>query len=88
MSSTREEYVALVEELRERSPGKVKDESKRSKMEHAHIALVKALEGRLELIDNEIAVSNLPDSAGHCVTVISMHLRHFFAAEKRTRRRD
>lgn len=55
VSSTREEYVALVDELKERSPGKVKDESKRSKMEHAHIALVKALEGRLELIDNEIA---------------------------------
>ncbi|KAA1467992.1 hypothetical protein DENSPDRAFT_833170 [Dentipellis sp. KUC8613] len=55
VSSTREEYVALVEKMKASAPSEAKEHEKRSKVEIAHIALVKALEGRLEAIDAELA---------------------------------
>ncbi|THH13589.1 hypothetical protein EW146_g6651 [Bondarzewia mesenterica] len=55
VSTTREEYVNLVEELKSASPDEAKEGERRTKMELAHIALLKFLEGRLESIDHEIA---------------------------------
>src|ERR1700747_519855 len=56
VSSTREEYVALIGKLKASAPTKPK-----SKVEFAHQNLILALEGRLEAIDKEIMVSFLPD---------------------------
>jgi hypothetical protein len=52
VSSTREEYVALIEKLKASAPAKPK-----SKLEFAHQNLILALEGRLEAIDKESTVS-------------------------------
>lgn len=54
VSSTREEYVALIGQLKTSAPTKPK-----SKVEFAHQNLILALEGRLEAIDKEITVSFL-----------------------------
>ena len=54
VSSTREEYVALIENLKASAPTKPK-----SKVEFAHQNLTLALEGRLEAIDKELTVSFL-----------------------------
>lgn len=54
VSSTRDEYVALIGKLKASTPTKPK-----SKVEFAHQKLILALEGRLEAIDKELAVSNL-----------------------------
>jgi hypothetical protein len=54
VSSTREEYVALIGKLKASAPTKPK-----SKVEFAHWNLVLALEGRLEAIDKELTVSLL-----------------------------
>lgn len=51
VSSTREEYVDLIENLKTSAPLKPK-----SKVEFAHQNLIVALEGRLEVIDREITV--------------------------------
>ncbi|TFK56661.1 hypothetical protein OE88DRAFT_1803335 [Heliocybe sulcata] len=54
-SSTREEYVGVIEKLKAEGPSEPKEGEKKSKLELAHLALVKALEARLEVIDAEIA---------------------------------
>jgi hypothetical protein len=54
VSSTREEYVALIGKLKASAPTKPK-----SKVEFAHQNLILALEGRLEAIDKESTVSFL-----------------------------
>ena len=54
VSSTREEYVALIGELKASAPTKPK-----SKVEFAHQNLILALEARLEAIDKESTVSFL-----------------------------
>ncbi|KAG5651419.1 hypothetical protein H0H81_008703 [Sphagnurus paluster] len=54
VSSTQEEYLALVEELKASAPRELKKGEKRTKLEHAHIALIAALEKRIEVIDAEI----------------------------------
>lgn len=51
VSSTREEYVDLIENMKASAPLKPK-----SKVEFAHQNLIAALEGRLEVIDKEITV--------------------------------
>jgi hypothetical protein len=51
VSSTREEYVDLLENLKASAPLKPK-----LKVEFAHQNLIAALEGRLEVIDKEIMV--------------------------------
>ncbi len=52
VSSTREEYAALIEKLKASAPIKPK-----SKVEFAHQNLILALGGRLEAIDKESTVS-------------------------------
>ena len=54
VSSTREEYVALIEILKASAPSKPK-----LKVEFAHQNLILTLEGRLEAIDKESMVSPL-----------------------------
>ena len=53
VSSTREEYVALIEKLKASAPTKPK-----LKVEFAHQNLILTLEGRLEAIDKESMVSS------------------------------
>ena len=55
--STRDEYVAMIEKLRSTAPSEAKNGERRTKPEQAHILLVKTLEERLAVIDNDIAVS-------------------------------
>ncbi|KAI0257187.1 hypothetical protein BJV78DRAFT_1160801 [Lactifluus subvellereus] len=50
VSSTREEYVALIETLKTSAPSKPK-----LKVERAHQNLIVALEGRLEAVDKELS---------------------------------
>jgi len=57
ISSTREEYVATIESIKAAAPTEPKANEKRSKAELNHLALVKALEDRIEAVDNEINVS-------------------------------
>ncbi|KAF8167635.1 hypothetical protein B0H34DRAFT_682568 [Crassisporium funariophilum] len=52
ISSTREEYVATIEDLKRSTPPE--KGQKRTKLELAHLALITALEGRIEAIDAEI----------------------------------
>ena len=59
ISSSRDEYVALVEKLKQNGPLDTKGADRRSKLEHGHIALTKALEDRLPVIDAELTVSRL-----------------------------
>lgn len=60
ISSTREEYIATVESLKASGPDDSKSSEKRSKVEQNHLALVKSLEDRIEGIDNELNVSDVP----------------------------
>jgi hypothetical protein len=57
ISSTREEYIATIESIKASAPTEPKGNEKRSKTELNHLALVKALEDRIEAVDNEINVS-------------------------------
>ncbi|KAG6817981.1 hypothetical protein H0H87_012449 [Tephrocybe sp. NHM501043] len=54
-STTREEYLALIESLKETKPRELKKGERRSRTEAAHIQLIATLEGRIEAIDEEIA---------------------------------
>jgi hypothetical protein len=68
VSSTREEYVALVEKVKTAAPTKPK-----SKAEFAHQNLVIALEGRLEVVDKEITVRFLRGVMGRlCALPLSL----------------
>lgn len=58
VSSTREEYLSLIDDLKASASGELKKGEKRSKLEQAHIALITTLEGRLEAIDAELTVSS------------------------------
>ncbi|KAF9814526.1 hypothetical protein IEO21_05077 [Rhodonia placenta] len=55
ISSTRDEYMAIVEKVQEIAPPEPKAGERKSKLDTAHIALVKALQGRIEAIDAELA---------------------------------
>ena len=57
VSSTKEEYLATIENLKANTPPEPKKSKKRSKLELAHISLIEALEARIEAIDVELAVS-------------------------------
>ncbi|KAK1232425.1 hypothetical protein PQX77_004455 [Marasmius sp. AFHP31] len=57
ISSTREEYVAVIEQLKANAPQPPKTKKKRPKPEIAHEQLIKSLEERLEDIDKELVVS-------------------------------
>jgi len=52
VSSTRDEYLGVIEMLKSSSRG-----DRKGKLEQIHTALVKALESRIEIIDAELAVS-------------------------------
>ncbi|KAJ7925964.1 hypothetical protein B0H13DRAFT_1974060 [Mycena leptocephala] len=54
ISSTREEYLAVIEELKASAPPELKKGEKRSKLEQSHITLIGTLEGRVEAIDAEL----------------------------------
>ena len=54
VSSTREEYVALIDKLKASAPAPTKP---KSKVDLAHQNLILAIEGRLEAIDKELVVS-------------------------------
>ncbi|KAF9015627.1 hypothetical protein BDQ17DRAFT_57632 [Cyathus striatus] len=62
ISSTRDEYMSVIGQLKSSAPPELKKGQKRSKPEQAHITLIAALEGRIEAIDAELAVSNLCDN--------------------------
>jgi hypothetical protein len=58
ISSTREEYIATIENLKAMAPpAELKKGQKRSKLEQAHLHLIAALEARIESIDAELVVS-------------------------------
>ena len=73
LSSTREEYLATLEQLKHDAPGALKKGEKRSRSDQAHLALVEALESRIGTIDAEIAVSlslarlTIPDMPRNCL---------------------
>ena len=60
ISSTREEYIAIIESLKVSAPSEPKKGHKRTKLEQSHLALIAALEKRIEIIDAELNVSNFP----------------------------
>ena len=64
ISSTREEYIATIENLKASAPPDPKKGQKRTKPEQSHLALIAALEKRIEIIDAELNVSN--SFAVHC----------------------
>lgn len=58
ISSTREDYLQAIGDLKDRAPPEPQDKNdRRPKIEVAHLALLHALQGRLETIDAELAVS-------------------------------
>jgi hypothetical protein len=75
ISSTREEYLAIIERLKNVAPPPDKKGRKRlQKLEQSHQALIKALEDRLEAIDIELAVSkssNLGLLQRYCPLVVT-----------------
>lgn len=63
VSSTRDEYLTVIEELKATAPGALRKGEKRTRLEQAHVALIGVLEGRIEAIDAELAVSHSPSSS-------------------------
>jgi hypothetical protein len=56
VSSTREEYMGIIEELKTSAPPELKKGQKRSKLEQSHLTLIGTLESRIEAIDAELLV--------------------------------
>ncbi|KAK7064079.1 peptidase family M3-domain-containing protein [Favolaschia claudopus] len=54
ISTTREEYMALIEDVKAMRPGELRKGAKRTKQEQAHLNLYEALESRVEAIDAEL----------------------------------
>lgn len=59
-SSTKDEYMAVIKNLKATAPPEPKRGQKTSRPEMAHLSLIKALESRIEAIDAEQVVSCLP----------------------------
>lgn len=57
IASTREEFITILERVKVGAPSEPKAGERKSKLETAHLALLKALQDRVEIIDNELAVS-------------------------------
>ncbi|KAJ6621174.1 hypothetical protein B0H10DRAFT_2163282 [Mycena sp. CBHHK59/15] len=55
VASTREEYLAVIEQLKASAPPELKKGEKRLKLETSHLTLIATLEGRIEAIDAELA---------------------------------
>ncbi|KAJ7170061.1 hypothetical protein C8R46DRAFT_1091016 [Mycena filopes] len=54
VASNREEYLAVIEDLKASAPPELKKGEKRTKMETSHLTLIETLENRIEAIDTEI----------------------------------
>jgi hypothetical protein len=67
VSSTREDYVATIEKLKEAKPAPPKGRTKLPKLHTAHVSLIESLESRLEAIDIELVVSKSQLSSRHSV---------------------
>ena len=76
ISSTREEYIATIESLKASAPPEIKKGQKRTKPEQSHLALIAALEKRIEAIDAELNVSN--SFAVHRAEDLLVSLRNAF----------
>ena len=76
ISSTREEYISTIENLKASAPPDPKKGQKRTKPEQSHLALIVALEKRIEIIDAELNVSN--SFAVHRTEVLLVFLRNAF----------
>ena len=59
--------MAILDKVKESAPPEGKPGQKRSKLENAHLALLKALQDRVEVIDNELAVSFRPSAVRQVV---------------------
>jgi rubrerythrin len=59
IAETKEEYLAAIQKLKDGAP--TSTHKKLSKSEKAHLALIGALENRIDAIDAELAVSNILD---------------------------
>ena len=57
ISTTREEYLAVIEDLKASAPPVAKKTERRPKLEQVHLNLISRLECRIEAIDAELAVS-------------------------------
>ncbi|OCH94673.1 hypothetical protein OBBRIDRAFT_788928 [Obba rivulosa] len=55
VSSTRDDYISLAEKLKEGAPSEPKAGERKTKLEQAHLALLKAMQDRIESIDAELA---------------------------------
>lgn len=55
VSSTREEYLAVIDNLKSTAP-EIKKGQKRTKTDAAHLDLIQSLQDRIEQIDHELAV--------------------------------
>ena len=53
ISSTREEYLAVIESLKATAP----QTDRKNKIEQAHLTLIEVLENRVDVITAELAVS-------------------------------
>jgi rRNA pseudouridine-1189 N-methylase Emg1 (Nep1/Mra1 family) len=54
VASTKEDYLKIIEDLKENAPPPVKDGERRQKSDIAHVNLIKLLESRIEEVDAEI----------------------------------
>lgn len=82
IASSRDEYMAILEKVKEIAPTEPKAGDRRSKLETAHLALLKALQDRAEIIDNELAVSF--DASSTCrPTLVLVNLGWRFGRGKR-----
>ncbi|KAF8581653.1 hypothetical protein K439DRAFT_1635982 [Ramaria rubella] len=54
ISSTKDEYLGVIEDLKNNAPPPAKDGEKRSKTDAAHLALIKILEDRVDDVDSEL----------------------------------
>nr|BCB28858.1 hypothetical protein UP11 [Mycoleptodonoides aitchisonii] len=55
VASSRDEYMVLLEKVKQTAPPDGKEGARRTKLEQAHLVLVKNLEERIQIIDNELA---------------------------------
>lgn len=77
ISSTREEYLSIIADLKAIAPRELKKGQKRTKLETSHIKLIKDLEDRIEAIDAELAVSS------YLLTCRSIRRHGFYVHAKR-----
>lgn len=56
VATTKDEYLQVIERLKETAPPPVKEGVKRTKSDAAHVALINTLENRVEAVDSELQV--------------------------------